>query len=183
MECVKRCGATFDNVPNFVAPGKYNLLSVSTSQNCADTSDNGGRVKCKGGYDSAWHLFELEPLDASRMVVKGSREGFAKYCSDNGRDGMQCNRGSAGSWEKFYPVHLSGSGAGATYMMKGSKDNRWCYVKGGDDTRIVCDRSHEPRNSVDGHFRFISYDVADAVDYYQRGVNRKSCIEQNRDVC
>lgn len=142
-----------------------------------------------------WQQSPSGTLSEDRTVIKAEREGtftHSTYCAD--KDKMECSRSSVGSHEKYdferitagYPADR------LVFAMRGMNGgSSWCGADStsgtlGNRLRCVYSSNSDPTT----HFEFIKSPgrsapapTADVAAFYQRGVNRQSCIENNRHVC
>jgi hypothetical protein len=108
---------------------------------------------------------------------------FGKFCADE-RDGLKCNRGHTGTWERFQFDVLPGQVQQenwhdwthrGTVTLKGGQYGKYCAD---EDGRVVCNRDH-----VHGWEKFNLYSNGDKYAF-RGGREGKWCADEgHRIVC
>uniref|UniRef100_A0A0G4HLP4 Bulb-type lectin domain-containing protein n=1 Tax=Chromera velia CCMP2878 TaxID=1169474 RepID=A0A0G4HLP4_9ALVE len=109
--------------------GEYSMKSKRHDH--AFCSDEHDKIRCnRSGAGGSWEKWRFE-FKGDKVALKGGQHG--KYCSDEGSNGVLCNRDGFHSQEEFQLMPMGDR----TYALRGARGK---FCADDDSNRMVCDR-------------------------------------------
>jgi len=104
-----------------------------TFENFTDSSSAGVTPSGLVSMTSSTNIWN-KTISGGTYAITGGHSGL--FCADEVNNGIKCNRGSIGKWEKFTIVPLNDG----TYAIKGGQAGLYCAEE--NDGTIRCNRHH-----------------------------------------